>query len=162
MESPERPPRFVFGAVIQKGWNKDFPIHRRATESKSAQVMKRHRLSFSVLLQRTHCSLSKGINKNFVFWVENKWCFSIESAVPHHNFFSGLVTLHQSSDYGRWEVGGELCLRLWGGSSQQNPRSHYFHFAGNATTTCQSQTAIWHHQEERFWFKEEDKLCCLC
>lgn len=108
MESPERPPRFVFGAVIQKGWNKDFPIHRRATESKSAQVMKRHRLSFSVLLQRTHCSLSKGINKNFVFWVENKWCFSIESAVPHHNFFSGLVTLHQSSDYGRWEVGGEL------------------------------------------------------
>lgn len=53
MESLECPPWFVFVALIQRGQNKDFPIYSRATESKSAQVMKRHSLPLLRLLKRT-------------------------------------------------------------------------------------------------------------
>lgn len=31
---------------------------------------------------------------------------------------------------------------MCGGSAQQNPQSYYFNFAGNANTTCKSQTVI--------------------
>lgn len=53
MESLECPPWFAFVAVIRRGRNKDFPIYSRATESKSARVMKRHSLPLWRLLKRT-------------------------------------------------------------------------------------------------------------
>jgi len=57
VESLECPPWLVFVAVVRRGQNKDLPIYSRATESKSARVMKRHRLPLSRLLKRTQTAV---------------------------------------------------------------------------------------------------------
>lgn len=73
MESLECPPWLVFVAVIQRGQNKDWPIYSRATESKSARVMKRHSLPLSRLLKRAQTVvLSESTYKKDFCRVENK------------------------------------------------------------------------------------------